>query len=58
LGCGVIVRDHRGFIIAALCKRLDNIQEPVIAEALASLVAVEFSWDFGLQDIILEGDTL
>jgi hypothetical protein len=58
LGCGIIVRDHMGFVIAAQCDRLDVFQEPVIAEALASLVGVEFSRDLGLPDIILEGDSL
>ena len=54
----LFVRDHRGFIIAAQCKRLNVIQEPVIAEALASLVAVEFSRDLELPAIILKGDSL
>lgn len=58
LGCEVIVRDHEGFIIVAQCKRLDVFQQPIIVEALASLVAVEFSRDLGLPDIILEGDSL
>ena len=58
LGCGIIVRDHGGFVIAAQCSGLDVIQEPVIAEALVSLIAAEFGWDLGLSDIILEGDSL
>lgn len=34
------------------------IQEPVTAEAMAALNAVEFVRDLGLQEIILEGGSM
>lgn len=58
MGCGIIVRDYKGFVIAAQSKRLNALQELVIAEAMAALVVVEFSRDLGIHSIILEGDSL
>jgi ribonuclease HI len=45
-------------VIAAKCLSVCGRQEPVKAEAQAALGAVDFSCDFGLQSIILKGDSL
>jgi ribonuclease HI len=58
MGFGVIIRDHRGAVCAAKCKRFNRDYEPVIGEAMAAMEAVEFSKDRGLLDIMLEGDSL
>jgi ribonuclease HI len=58
MGVGVIVRDEHGRVHAAQSKTLTSYQEPVVGEALAALQAVELSRDLGLQDILLEGDSL
>jgi hypothetical protein len=47
LGCRIIVWDHKGFVIAAQSKRLNVLQEPVVAEAMVALVVVEFSQNLG-----------
>lgn len=58
MGAGVVVRDDHGRVHAAQSKTLSSYQEPMVVEALVALQAVEFSRDLGLQDIILEGDSL
>jgi ribonuclease HI len=58
MGFGVIIRDHRGAVCAAKCKRFNRDYEPVIGEAMAAMEAVEFNKDRGLLDIMLEGDSL
>jgi hypothetical protein len=41
-----------------MSKPIHSFHEPVIGEAMAALVAVEFCRDLGLQDIVLEGDSM
>lgn len=54
----MIIRDHHGFVIAAQCKKIPIIQEPVMVEATAAREVVEFCRDVGIQDVIMEGDSL
>ncbi|XP_059436284.1 uncharacterized protein LOC132169234 [Corylus avellana] len=58
MGFGMIARDDQGNVIAAQSKHISAIQAPVVGEAMAALEAVEFSREVGLQDVILEGDSL
>jgi ribonuclease HI len=58
MGIGVVVRDHQGEIMAALRRRVTCSPEPVQAESVGALAAAEFSRDLGLQDLILEGDSI
>ena len=58
MGIGVVVRDHHGEIIAALKRRESWSPELVHAESVGALVVAEFSRDLGLQDLILEGDSI
>jgi ribonuclease HI len=58
MGVGILVRDHLGMVIAARSHTLVFLTEPVVAEAIAALHAVEFSRDLGLPRIVLEGDSL
>lgn len=56
LGMGIIVRDHKGYVLTLKSlNKLENL-EPITAEVLASLHASEFSRDMGLHKILLEGD--
>ncbi|XP_030958883.1 uncharacterized protein LOC115980811 [Quercus lobata] len=54
VGIGVVVRDHKGEVIAALSKRLSLPLGPLEAEAKAMDDAVSFARDIGLQDVIFE----
>lgn len=54
----VIVRDHERCIFAAKSMIKLAILEPIAPEALAALYAAEFSREFGLWSIIMEGDAV
>jgi hypothetical protein len=58
MGIGVVVRDHQGEIMAALRRRVTCSPAPIQAESAGALAAAEFSRDLGLQDLILEGDSI
>ena len=58
MGIGVVVRDHHREIIAALKRRETGSPESIQAEFVGALMAAEFSRDLGLQDLILEGDSI
>ncbi len=47
-----------GHVLAAKSFTIVGPLEPIVAEALAALHAVEFNRDLRLRRIILEGDTL
>jgi hypothetical protein len=53
LGCGVIVWDQKGFVISAQSKRINVLQELVIAKAMAALEVLEFSRDLGYRTLSL-----
>lgn len=57
IGVGIMVRDYKQQVGAASCHVMGGCLEPVIAEAMGALFAVEFSHDLGLQQFILEGDS-
>ncbi|XP_059445373.1 uncharacterized protein LOC132177154 [Corylus avellana] len=56
MGIGVLVRDHLGKINAALCKTVEAYLEPVIAEAMGALRAIELCREMWIQEVIFEGD--
>jgi hypothetical protein len=41
-----------------VCAAMSQTREPVIAESMGALCAVEFCRDLGLQEIILDGGDL
>jgi hypothetical protein len=58
MGMGMVVRDHAGQLIAALCTSKDHITDPASAKALAAGKAAEaeLCHRLGLEKVILEGD--
>ena len=58
VGIGVIIRDHEGFVVAALSKCLPLPLPlglgPLEAEAKAMDEATLFAWDVGVMDVIFE----
>jgi ribonuclease HI len=58
MGVGIIIRDEKGNVIAAISKPVMATHDPATAEALAALRAVEFCREVGAFDINLEGDSL
>ena len=57
-GVGVLTRDCNGQVIAALSKKINAPLGPLEAEAKAVEAGIQFAKDIGIQDVILEGDSL
>ncbi|XP_059429044.1 uncharacterized protein LOC132162842 [Corylus avellana] len=55
---GVIIRDDKGLVIAALSRTVEACLAPVTAKAMGMLQATEFCQDLRMSDIVLEGDSL
>ena len=58
VGNGVIFRDDMGRVEAALSKRLDAPLGAVEAEAMAYETGLLFAKDIGVQEVVIEGDSL
>ena len=57
-GMGVLIRDCKGQVVAALSQLLFAPLGPLEVEAKAMEAAVIFARDVGIQNIIFEGDSL
>ena len=57
-GVGVIIRDVDGLVVAALCKKIHAPLGPLEVEVKAFESSLQFAKDVGLQEFILEGDSL
>jgi ribonuclease HI len=57
-GCGIIICDYEGQVLAARSITQVSIMDPTMAEAWAALQALLFSKEIGFFDAILEGDAL
>ena len=57
-GMGVLIRDYKGQVVAALSQRLFAPLGPLEVEAKAMEAAVIFARDVGIQNIIFEGYSL
>lgn len=57
-GVGVVVWDCCGQVIAALSKKINAPLGPLETEAKAVEAGVQFAKDIGIQDCIIEGDSL
>ena len=53
---GVVIRNHQGQIMGAMCKKLEFSLEALEAEAKVMEAGILFTWDLWLKDIIIEGD--
>lgn len=54
----MVIRDDKGSVEASLCKKIMAPVGAVEAEAKAFEARLLFAKDIGIQDIILEGDSL
>ena len=57
-GVGAIVRDANGLVVATLSKKIHTPLGPLEVEAKAFELGLEFAKDIGLQEFILEDDSL
>ena len=53
-GIGAIVRDHAGRVEATLSKKLYAPLGPMEIEAKALEEGVNFAWDVGIRDLVVE----
>ena len=58
MGIGVIIRDEEGRVEAALSKKIMAPLGALEAEAKAFEVGLLFSRDIGIQELVLEGDSI
>ena len=58
VGVGVVIRDDKGRLEAALCRKITAPMGAVEAEAKAFEAGLLFAKDVGVWDVILEGDSL
>lgn len=58
IGMGCVIRNAEGFVVAAKCGISRAVAEPVCAEAMAALFALEFCSELGYVNIVSEGDSL
>ena len=57
VGDGVIIRDNKGQVGAALSKNLPILLGPTEIEAKSLEEGVLFVWDVSVQDMVLESDS-
>ena len=57
-GVGVLIWDCRGPVIVALSKKINAPLGPLESEAKVIKVGVQFTREIGIQDFIIEGDSL
>lgn len=56
MGVGVIIRDDKGRIEAAMSKKINASLGAVEAEVMAYETSLVFAKDISIQDFIIEGD--
>ena len=54
--CAMVVRDHLAKMVVAKCTICKGRTTPLLAEALAALMAIRLCNDMGLQQVHFEGD--
>ncbi|XP_062149801.1 uncharacterized protein LOC133858359 [Alnus glutinosa] len=58
IGLGCVIRNDEGIIMGAKCCVYKVNADPLLAEVMAALFALEFCLEMGLAKIISEGDSL
>ena len=56
-GIGVVIRNDKGQMMGALCKKVVVPWGALKAEAKAAKTSILLAWDLGLNDIVVEGDS-
>ena len=56
-GIGALICDHAGRVEAALSKKLYAPLGPMEIEAKALEEGVNFAWDIGIRDLVVESDS-
>ena len=56
-GVGAVIRDEKGFMVAAMAEKIPLPYSITAVEALAAIRALRLAGDIGLKSFILEGDS-
>ena len=56
-GIGVVIRNDKGQMMGALCKKITLPWGALEAKAKAAETDIMLAWDLGLKDIVVEGDS-
>ncbi|KAH1092324.1 hypothetical protein J1N35_019581 [Gossypium stocksii] len=56
IGACIVLRDFEGFVVGATTLKLSNVTHSAIAEALATVKAIEIAMEMGHSLIFLESD--
>ncbi|XP_022737251.1 uncharacterized protein LOC111290155 [Durio zibethinus] len=55
-GIGVGVRNHKGEVLRAVAKRVEDIRNALLVEPIAAVARISLAQELGFRSIILEGD--
>ena len=55
-GLGVVIRDSHGLVVGALAERISIPMSAATVEALACRRALHFAKEFGISELVCEGD--
>jgi ribonuclease HI len=58
VGLGCVIRNEDGLVVGAKCSTCKVQVGPLLAEAMATLLALDFCFDMGFAKIVSEGDSL
>ena len=56
-GIGIVIRKSHGGFVAAKCRLIQEVTDPLRAEFLAARKGLLFAWDMGCRNVHLEGDS-
>ena len=57
-GVGVVIRDYEGEVLGAYASKKTGFVDSFMVDAKAVVCALEFAYEMGMRNIILEGDAL
>lgn len=53
----LVIRDWQGRFIAARAVHRHHVTDPLVVEALVARESLQFAWELGMDNIVLEGDS-